>query len=552
MSIKSLTVSIRRKGDVKTAEAIETLDSNVLALDRRVTSLHQDSDILQALKSLSVSAGQGVVILGNSVALSDPNDFGLRFWLVTINYDTTDSDITAVEAWAEDPADDPAKKNSTDVYNTGQSNAAVAIFDPTDTSRSVRIYLVPVSPVTPYQLKTLAQFPTDSSPYIDVTLGAVSQDQQGVEWVPNVTGFTVTGPTYFYDANGLYRGKISATFTAPSDPRWGGVEIVAKKPGPRYVSLGIFAESPTGDIQVEVPPSIESWRIFARSVDRLNKPNSINESAQGEPTPYQDISIGDTSGKLDLGKALTASVGSALEVVANVLGVQTQGIDESLIKDFAVSKQKLLNAPIIDSARIENLAVTDAHIQNMAANKVLAGTLAAGVIYSAQINAIQVNAGLFDGHTLRLQQNGATARWDSELVGSQYSALTVESDTDTDLKTMIWHQGVFVNSSLGTAIIQLFNLFDLPWLNLLNTSGQARAQLYINGSDNGRLKLSGSAPGIDMGTNQVLTERKPGWSLWTGTLNRTGKPTSTATLQDVAETVGALVYDLVSHGLIGA
>jgi hypothetical protein len=51
---------------------------------------------------------------------------------------------------------------------------------------------------------------------------------------------------------------------------------------------------------------------------------------------------------------------------------------------------------------------------------------------------------------------------------------------------------------------------------------------------------------------QVLTTRRPGWTAPTGTATRTGFATGSATLQNVAEALKALIDDLTTHGLIGA
>lgn len=53
-------------------------------------------------------------------------------------------------------------------------------------------------------------------------------------------------------------------------------------------------------------------------------------------------------------------------------------------------------------------------------------------------------------------------------------------------------------------------------------------------------------------TNRVLSTRKTGWTTPTGTATRTGFATSTATTTQLAETLKALIDDLVGHGLIGA
>lgn len=52
--------------------------------------------------------------------------------------------------------------------------------------------------------------------------------------------------------------------------------------------------------------------------------------------------------------------------------------------------------------------------------------------------------------------------------------------------------------------------------------------------------------------NQIITSRRTGWSAPSGVASRSGYVTSSATTQDVAETLKALIDDLISHGLIGS
>lgn len=64
----------------------------------------------------------------------------------------------------------------------------------------------------------------------------------------------------------------------------------------------------------------------------------------------------------------------------------------------------------------------------------------------------------------------------------------------------------------------------------------------------------GAAAAILINTVQVVRGRRTGWSVATGTKTRTSFNTATATLQDVAERLGALIDDLhgtAGHGLIG-
>ena len=85
----------------------------------------------------------------------------------------------------------------------------------------------------------------------------------------------------------------------------------------------------------------------------------------------------------------------------------------------------------------------------------------------------------------------------------------------------------------------------------------------INGSGNvgigtttpsQKLDVNGSAKATSffVGTNQVVSSRKSGWSAPTGTATRTTFATSTVTLPELAGKVKALIDDLIAHGLIGA
>lgn len=71
---------------------------------------------------------------------------------------------------------------------------------------------------------------------------------------------------------------------------------------------------------------------------------------------------------------------------------------------------------------------------------------------------------------------------------------------------------------------------------------------------NGNINASGrvTATSFFVGTNQVVSSRKSGWTAPTGTATRTTFATSTVTLPQLAERVKALIDDLMSHGLIGA
>lgn len=69
-----------------------------------------------------------------------------------------------------------------------------------------------------------------------------------------------------------------------------------------------------------------------------------------------------------------------------------------------------------------------------------------------------------------------------------------------------------------------------------------------------KLDVGGSAKATSffVGNNQVVSARRTGWAVPTGTATRTTFATSTITLSQLAERVKGLIDDLVAHGLIGA
>jgi hypothetical protein len=89
-----------------------------------------------------------------------------------------------------------------------------------------------------------------------------------------------------------------------------------------------------------------------------------------------------------------------------------------------------------------------------------------------------------------------------------------------------------------------------PAIYLDSTNG-----LYIRDlSSNVRYTFTvGSTPTLSLNGTQVLTVRKTGWSVPTGTLSRAAFDESTVTLAQLAQRVAALITDLRDHhGIIGA
>jgi hypothetical protein len=162
-------------------------------------------------------------------------------------------------------------------------------------------------------------------------------------------------------------------------------------------------------------------------------------------------------------------------------------------------------------------------------SQINAGTLNSNVIYSGTINANQVNSGDFVGCTLSLTRNGFTTTINNgyDTNGGQYTGLFVQGSS------------VYSAVAGGAVYGGIAGRIDFN----LNSSG------LMGG---GSLTLGGNNPCVVIGGNQVVFGRQHGWGSPTGTVSRASLNTGTATLATVAQTLGALINDLMTHGLIGA
>lgn len=103
-------------------------------------------------------------------------------------------------------------------------------------------------------------------------------------------------------------------------------------------------------------------------------------------------------------------------------------------------------------------------------------------------------------------------------------------------------------------LAQTWNTTGFPLgilLNITNTASGASARLMdlqVGGASKHSVDVAGN---LYIAATQVVSTRATGWTAWTGTATRTSNATGTATLQNVAEAVKALIDDLIHHGLIG-
>lgn len=149
-----------------------------------------------------------------------------------------------------------------------------------------------------------------------------------------------------------------------------------------------------------------------------------------------------------------------------------------------------------------------------------------------------------------LNSNGITTTINNanDAVLSAASGIKVQDNTST-VYSGITPNAHFTMDAGGNVVANLGK-------NILGNYGML--SLWDNTVGAGRIFVDSKFLRIQIGTglnpHQVVGIRRTGWTAWTGTATRTGFATSTATLQNVAETLKAVIDDLhatAGHGLLG-
>lgn len=168
-------------------------------------------------------------------------------------------------------------------------------------------------------------YPDDNSktPHQDVTIGAPALGGSGAEYTSNVTGFALSSETYRTDSDGGATLVWILTFTPPSDPTWGGVNLVLDD-GTNRELLGDFYRSPA-KVTLPVPGSNVTWNLYAQSFDVNGRTNTI----QGGVTPGIGMSITGATSRLDMSKVKSLTYqGSEFEVLSGAFTIKNLSCDK--------------------------------------------------------------------------------------------------------------------------------------------------------------------------------------------------------------------------------
>ncbi|MEN6607707.1 MAG: hypothetical protein ABFD60_10720 [Bryobacteraceae bacterium] len=298
------------------------------------------------------------------------------------------------------------------LYDATNPQPAVAVIDTPTYSMSVRLRL------RSYSANLINE--TGADVVLTVAPPTVAKPNAATAHTQNPTGISVVTQAD-EDVGGKLHTFITFAITGipTSDPTFAGYEIVSVWPD-GYVSdphTGILTDATT-PVETDTPSAVTVAKFYARgcSIDALGNVQR-NPIVPGE-TPYCDVTLGTTAGTVDLGAAVTTSIGTALSVVNGVLGVPAGGITESLIDTFAVSAQKIaagavetakiadlsvitskLAAAAVDTTKLADLAVTAAKLANgeiddtkLKDAAVTTAKLAGGAVDTTKLAALAVEA----------------------------------------------------------------------------------------------------------------------------------------------------------------
>jgi hypothetical protein len=222
--------------------------------------------------------------------------------------------------------------------------------------------------------------PAVGTPSATISVSPPSAGTAGTEWTSHVTGASFAAATVTA-SDGTTQQRITATFTAPSDVTWGGVELRV------YSGATLLAStSATPSPIAVVIPSPDSVTSVSAKLVSFDVNGRTNTEVAG--TPQNTLSIGSAAGTLDLRKYLPAS-SDLFTISGGKIIVAASQITETAIASGAISTPKL-QANAITSNEIAANAVIAGKI---ATNAVTAGTILAGAVTTAKLDATEISVG---------------------------------------------------------------------------------------------------------------------------------------------------------------
>jgi|GEM_PF-1191933 len=344
------------------------------------------------------------------------------------------------------------------------------------------------------------------TPSSTVVLPSPQLGPAGSEYTSNVTGFSVS-VSYPATADGTYVALITSSFTPPSDPTWGGVELrVSEDGGYTFTTRASTQKSPV-TFELSAKAFAQTYSVYAVSFDVNNRANIPLWSV----TPHQDIIVGSAAGQLDLRKFLGASVAATFANVGGVFDISPSGVTEIKINTGAITETKIANNSI-STPKIQALAITSDLIAanaviagKIAANAVAANEISAGSVSSAKLDATVINVGGGGGKPGKFAVYNASGQQigfigvESGYEGAWFKQFRVGGTSAADAKLIADSSG---NVSIGGATFTLATNGITTKIDNGSPDGwPAGLQVYDASSNRVNIGISGYAPQIYMRSN---------------------------------------------------
>ena len=225
----------------------------------------------------------------------------------------------------------------------------------------------------------LTAAPTESAQF---TVTAVNQTTQATSVAAAVEPYP--------DHNGIWFWYPSLAWTNANDPDFYNTRIYLEEletvgftylprklyteTGPNGVGGGAAQVGPRQMVDAVMPAS-RNFRITFVTV------NTGGDERPGAPTAF--INVVSQAGVLNLARALSSSVGTALTVSSGSLRVANAGIDNNLMAAAAIYDANVAVGALLNGTKLADGTVASAKILSLVASKIAAGTVTASVLFTA-------------------------------------------------------------------------------------------------------------------------------------------------------------------------
>jgi hypothetical protein len=222
--------------------------------------------------------------------------------------------------------------------------------------------------------------PAVGTPVATISVSPPASGAAGTEYTSHVTGASFAAASVSA-SDGTTQQRITATFTAPSDVTWGGVELRVYS-GSTLLSSVAATPSPIA-VNIPNPSAVTTVTAKLVSFDVNNRTNT-----EVGATPQNTLSIGSAAGTLDLTRYLPAST-NLFTISGGQIIVAANQITETAIASDSISTVKI-KANAITANEIAAGAVIAGKIF---ANAVTATTILAGAVTTAKLDTTEISVG---------------------------------------------------------------------------------------------------------------------------------------------------------------